>query len=91
MRSGLWSLSRHPNYFGEAVLWWGIAMIAFSTGGWLSFISPMMITFLLLKISGIVMLDTAMLERRPDYAGYIATTPAFVPRLRRRHTAPDGA
>jgi steroid 5-alpha reductase family enzyme len=91
MRSGLWSLSRHPNYFGEAVLWWGIALIAFPTGGWLSFISPMMITFLLLKISGVVMLDTAMVERRPDYADYIATTPAFVPRLRRRHRAPDGA
>ncbi len=81
MRSGLWSVSRHPNYFGEAVLWWGIAVLALPTGGWLSFIGPLMITFLLLKVSGVAMLDTAMVERRPDYADYIATTPAFVPRL----------
>ena len=91
MRSGLWSISRHPNYFGEAVLWWGIALIAFPTGGWLSFIGPVMITFLLLKISGVAMLDTAMVERRPGYADYIATTPAFVPGLRLRRRATDGA
>ena len=66
MRSGLWSVSRHPNYFGEAVLWWGIAFLALPTGGWLSFIGPLMITFLLLKISGVAMLDSAMVERRPE-------------------------
>jgi steroid 5-alpha reductase family enzyme len=82
MRSGLWSLSRHPNYFGEAVLWWGLALLAFPGGGWLSFVGPLLITFLLLKVSGVAMLDTAMVERRPDYADYIATTPAFVPGLR---------
>jgi steroid 5-alpha reductase family enzyme len=82
MRSGLWSVSRHPNYFGEAVLWWGIGLLALPTGGWLSFIGPVMITFLLLKVSGVAMLDAAMVERRPDYADYVATTPAFVPRLR---------
>jgi len=91
MRSGLWSVSRHPNYFGEAVLWWGIALFAIPTGGWLSFVGPVMITFLLLKISGVAMLDSAMVERRPDYAEYIASTPAFVPGLRRRRRATDGA
>ena len=82
MRSGLWSVSRHPNYFGETVLWWGIGLLALTTGGWLSFIGPLMITFLLLKVSGVVMLDAALVERRPEYADYIATVPAFVPRLR---------
>jgi steroid 5-alpha reductase family enzyme len=95
MRSGLWSLSRHPNYFGEAVLWWGIALLAAPSGGWLSFVGPLMITFLLLKVSGVAMLDTAMEERRPDYADYIATTPAFVPSLRlfgiKKRRATDGA
>jgi len=81
MRSGLWSVSRHPNYFGEAVLWWGIALLAAPSGGWLSFVGPLMITFLLLKVSGVAMLDTAMVERRPEYSDYIATTPAFVPGL----------
>jgi steroid 5-alpha reductase family enzyme len=84
MDSGLWSLSRHPNYFGEAVLWWGIGLLTLPAGGWLSFIGPLMITFLLLKISGVAMLDAAMLQRRPDYANYVATTPAFVPRFRFR-------
>ncbi len=95
LRSGLWSLSRHPNYFGEAVLWWGIALLAVPGGGLLSFVGPLMVTFLLLKVSGVAMLDTAMVERRPDYAEYIATTPAFVPSLRllriKRRRATDGA
>ncbi len=95
MRSGLWSLSRHPNYFGEAVLWWGIALLAVPSGGWLSLVGPLMITFMLLKVSGVAMLDTAMEERRPDYADYIATTPAFVPSLRlfgiKKRRASNGA
>ena len=95
MRSGLWSVSRHPNYFGEAVLWWGLALLAVPSGGWLSFVGPLMITFLLLKVSGVAMLDTAMVKRRPGYANYIATTPAFLPSLRllriKRRRANDGA
>lgn len=83
MGSGLWSLSRHPNYFGEAVLWWGIALVALPVGGWLSLIAPIMTTYLLLKVSGVALLDSAMVERRPDYADYIASTPAFVPLPRR--------
>ncbi len=86
MRSGLWSVSRHPNYFGEAVLWWGIGLLALPTGGWLSFIGPLMITFMLLKVSGVVMLDAALVERRPEYADYISTVPAFVPRFRFRRS-----
>lgn len=79
MRSGLWSLSRHPNYFGEAVLWWGIALVTLPAGGWLSLIGPIMITYLLLEVSGVALLDSAMVERRPEYVDYIASTPAFVP------------
>ncbi len=84
MRSGLWSLSRHPNYFGEAVLWWGIALITLPVAGWLSLIGPLTITYLLLKVSGVALLDSAMVERRPDYADYIASTSAFVPLPRGR-------
>ncbi|MDX2436311.1 MAG: DUF1295 domain-containing protein [Acidobacteriota bacterium] len=83
MRSGLWAMSRHPNYFGEAVVWWGVGLLALPSGGWLSFVGPIMITFLLLKVSGVALLDAAMVERRPAYADYIATTPAFVPLPRR--------
>lgn len=90
MRSGLWSLSRHPNYFGEAVLWWGIGLLAFPVGGWLAFLGPLMITFLLLKVSGVAMLDAALVEQRPGYAEYIRTTRSFLPlplsAKRRRHS-----
>lgn len=79
LRTGLWSLSRHPNYFGEAVVWWGIGLLALPAGGWLAFVGPLMITFLLLRISGVTMLDAAMSDRRPAYADYIESTPAFVP------------
>lgn len=79
--TGLWARSRHPNYFGEAVLWWGLGLLALPTGGWLALIGPSMITFLLMKISGVAMLDAALVDRRPGYAEYIRSTPAFFPRV----------
>jgi steroid 5-alpha reductase family enzyme len=79
LRSGLWSLSRHPNYFGEALLWWGFGLMAIPTGGLLAAVGPVMITFLLLKVSGVSMLDAALVDRRPGYSDYIRSTPAFLP------------
>lgn len=79
MRHGLWKYTRHPNYFGEALLWWGIGVFSFEVSTWyLSILGPMVITFLLLKVSGV-----ALLERKYDgndkYADYIRTTNAFLP------------
>jgi len=82
LRTGLWARTRHPNYFGEAVLWWGLGLLAAPTGGWLAFVGPILITFLLMKVSGVAMLDAALVDRRPGYADYIRSTPAFFPRLR---------
>ena len=82
MRAGLWSRSRHPNYFGEAVLWWGLGLLALPTGGWLALIGPLLITFMLIKVSGVAMLDAALIERRPGYAEYVRSTPAFFPSLK---------
>jgi steroid 5-alpha reductase family enzyme len=81
LSTGLWSRSRHPNYFGEAVLWWGLGLLALPVGGWLSLIGPALITFSLMRVSGVTMLDEALVERRPGYAEYIRDTPAFFPRL----------
>ena len=81
LTTGLWARSRHPNYFGEAVLWWGLGLLAFPSGGWLAFIGPAMITFLLMKVSGVALLDAALVDRRPGYEEYIDSTPAFFPRL----------
>ena len=77
---GLWRFSRHPNYFGEAVLWWGFYILSVSSGwGALTFFSPVILTFLLLKVSGVAMLDRFMKESNPEYAEYIESTNAFLP------------
>ena len=81
MRYGLWSLTRHPNYFGEATLWWGIFIIALGAPlGWLAIISPLLIDFLLLKVSGIPMLEERY-QGNTEYAAYKQRTNAFFPWL----------
>lgn len=79
MDRGLWRYSRHPNYFGEFCLWWGYYLIAVAAGGWWTIVSPLIMSFLLLKVSGVALLEKDIGERRPAYADYIARTPAFFP------------
>ena len=77
--TGLWRYTRHPNYFGECCLWWGFYLIALAGGAWWAIISPALITILLLKVSGVSLLENTIGERRPDYAQYKKTTNAFLP------------
>ncbi|HSD39855.1 MAG TPA: DUF1295 domain-containing protein [Rhodocyclaceae bacterium] len=82
MDRGLWAWSRHPNYFGEACVWWGLGLMALAAGGWTtasSLASPLLMTLLLLKVSGVVLLEQDIAERRPGYREYVARTSAFVP------------
>lgn len=80
MDRGLWRYSRHPNYFGEALLWWGLGLIGVSApGGWIGLAGPALMTFLLLRVSGVAMLERGLLKTRPGYAAYVARTAAFVP------------
>jgi steroid 5-alpha reductase family enzyme len=79
MDRGLWRYTRHPNYFGECCVWWGFYAIAVSAGAWWSIPGPLLVTFLLLKVSGVTLLEKDIGERRPAYAQYVARTPAFVP------------
>lgn len=77
--SGLWRYSRHPNYFGESLQWWGIAVIALSVPrGWLGLIGPAVITFLLLFVSGVPLLEKKY-SGRPDWEEYKKRTPVFIP------------
>lgn len=79
IQGGLWRYTRHPNYFGEATLWWGIFLIALGSPlGWLAIISPLLIDFLLLKVSGIPMLE-AKYEGNSEFAAYKNRTNAFFP------------
>jgi len=81
LTSGLWSLTRHPNYFGDAVQWWGFWLIAASAGALWSVFSPIIMTFLLMRVSGVVMLEKTLEETKPGYAEYIERTSAFFPWL----------
>ncbi len=79
--SGLWRYSRHPNYFGEFCIWWAFYLFALSSGAWWTVYAPLLMTFLLLKVSGVVMMEKTITRRRPDYQRYIESTNAFFPGL----------
>jgi steroid 5-alpha reductase family enzyme len=79
LNSGVWRYSRHPNYFGESCVWWGFYLIALAAGAWWAIPSALLMTFLLLKVSGVSLLEQDISERRPQYADYIRTTNAFIP------------
>ena len=79
MTLGLWKYTRHPNYFGEATIWWGIFLIALSVkSGWIAILSPVVITTLLLRVSGVTLLEKKY-EGNPEYAEYIRKTNVFIP------------
>jgi steroid 5-alpha reductase family enzyme len=81
--TGLWRYTRHPNYFGECCVWWGFGLMALGAGAWWALASPLLMTVLLLKVSGVSLLERDIGERRPGYARYVRETNAFVPGPRR--------
>lgn len=83
MQDGLWAYTRHPNYFGEVTQWWGIWLIACGIpSGWLSIIGPITITFLILKVSGVPLLEEKM-SKNPNFAEYKKRTSVFIPWFRK--------
>ena len=80
MDRGLWRWSRHPNYFGESVMWWGFFLLGFSAAGaWWLILSPLVVTLLLLQVSGVTLMEDKIEDRRPAYADYKRRVSAFVP------------
>lgn len=77
--TGLWRYSRHPNYFGECCVWWGAWIVAAAAGAGWTLVSPLLMTLLLLKVSGVALLEKDIVGRRPAYADYVRRTNAFIP------------
>jgi steroid 5-alpha reductase family enzyme len=82
MNQGLWGLTRHPNYFGDAVVWWGFFMFAWDVSGGIFIVSPLLMTFLLMRVSGVALLEKTLRETKPQYAEYEKNVPAFFPKWR---------
>jgi len=80
MDRGLWGWSRHPNYFGECVMWWGCFVIGYAASHqiWL-LLSPILVTWLLLKVSGVSLMEETIASRRPGYADYLRRVSSFIP------------
>lgn len=82
MDRGLWGWTRHPNYFGDSCVWFGIGLVAVETGvgGIVALVGPVVMTYFLINISGKALLERTIGKRRPGYADYVARTSGFVPR-----------
>lgn len=82
MDRGLWRYTRHPNYFGDATVWWGIFLVSLGAGGWawLGVIGPVVMTTLLRRVSGVTLLEKSLVKRRPGYEDYVRRTSPFLPR-----------
>ncbi len=83
MNRGLWKYTRHPNYFGEFCIWWAYYLVAVSAGYWWTLPAPLIMSWLLLKFSGVALLEGEIIHRRPAYKEYMQKTNAFFPWLPR--------
>ncbi len=77
--TGLWRYTRHPNYFGDAVIWWAFFAFAVAAGGWWTFYGPLLMTFLLMKVSGVALLEKNLEKTKPQYREYVERTSSFFP------------
>lgn len=92
LNTGLWRYTRHPNYFGDSVVWWGLFLVALSAPGILwTVIGPLLMTTLLLKVSGVAMLEVNLKKTKPHYKAYIEATNAFLPWFPKEVSAPQAA
>ena len=79
LTKGLWRYTRHPNYFGDAAVWWGFGLLAIASGAYWYSIGSVLMTYLIIRVSGVSMLEKSLAENKPGYADYIRRTSAFFP------------
>ena len=77
--TGLWRYTRHPNYFGDAAVWWSFGMFSIASGAYWHTIGSLIMTFLIIKISGVSLLEKSLNDAKPQYKDYISRTSAFIP------------
>jgi len=76
---GFWRYTRHPNYFGDSAVWWGYGFICLAAGSYLPVLGTLAMTLLIIKVSGVVLLEKSLKEHKPQYQEYIRRTSAFIP------------
>lgn len=79
LTSGLWKYTRHPNYFGDACLWWGFGCFSVSVGSYLPLLGPLLMSLLIIKVSGVAMLERTLKHTKPGYEDYVRRTSALIP------------
>jgi steroid 5-alpha reductase family enzyme len=83
--TGVWRYTRHPNYFGDSTQWWAYFLIAAAAGGWWTVFSPIIMTILLMRVSGVTLLEKSLREAKPGYKEYIDSTSEFIPWFPRKY------
>ena len=76
---GLWRYTRHPNYFGDSAVWWGYGFLCLADGSYLPVLGSVLMTALIIKVSGVALLEKSLKEQKPEYKEYIENTSAFLP------------
>jgi steroid 5-alpha reductase family enzyme len=79
LQTGLWKYTRHPNYFGDAAVWWGYGLFAIAAGAYLPFLGTLLMTALIIKVSGVALLEKTLVGTKPGYDAYLRRTSAFLP------------
>jgi steroid 5-alpha reductase family enzyme len=77
--TGFWKYTRHPNYFGDTAVWWGYGFISLSAGSYLPILGSLLMTALIIKVSGVALLEKSLKDQKPQYKEYIEKTSAFIP------------
>jgi steroid 5-alpha reductase family enzyme len=84
LSTGVWRYTRHPNYFGDSAQWWAYYLFALAAGGWWTIFSPILMTALLVRVSGVALLEKTLKDTKPGYKEYIESTNSFIPWLPKR-------
>jgi steroid 5-alpha reductase family enzyme len=79
LNTGLWRYTRHPNYFGDSAVWWGYGLLCLSAGSYLPVIGSLLMTLLIIKVSGVALLEKTLKDRKTEYTEYIRKTSSFIP------------